>query len=146
MILTIPIAIHIIQKVGRCSAKAGIPPLITERLNSKPFKRVVKTATATRREFNKLLGPINHNRNGKTNKSIFPEQSVKYKKVYTQEKINQSEEMAPHELRRFLCFYPNVLDDIHLLPLLSSFILTQVLLGKPLKNNLAFTKREWVWL
>jgi hypothetical protein len=53
--------------------------------------------------------------------------------------------MSPHKLQRFPNFIPNILSGIHHLLPLFSFILTQVLLRKPLKNNLAFTKRDCVW-
>jgi hypothetical protein len=145
MRLIIPVAIHIVQKVGGRSPKAGIPPLVTERLNSKPFKGVIKTTTATWRELNELLDPIKENRCRYHEEAVFPIQRPFNKRRQTYAHHRQRKKVTPYKFQRLLGFTPNVLDAIHRLPLLSSLILTQVFPKKPLKNNIFFKKRGYVW-
>jgi len=106
MNLIISVIIHVIQKMGRGSPKAGIPPLVPKRLDACMLKCIV--SMATRSEFYVLLGPIYCNSNGKRNESVFPEQCMIDKNAYTQRKVNQSKKVSPDKLERPLWFTPNV--------------------------------------
>jgi hypothetical protein len=140
MKLLISVIIHIAQKVRSRPPKRRVPPLISNGLDTLIFGMM--RMAPTRRELNELLNPIKKNRSCQHKKCILPIQRTfnKYRKKNTQN--TKRKEMPPDELQRFLRLIPSILNAIHFSLPLHSFILTQLSLRKPMKNNICFKKKD----
>ena len=95
-----------------------------------------------KRELTKLFDPIKENADTERIKSVFPIQTAFYKRrqAYTQNR--QGKEMPPDELRCLPGFVPNVLNSIHLLSPLHSFILSPLSAREFIKNNIFFNRSQ----
>jgi hypothetical protein len=134
--------IHIIQKMGRCSPKAGIPPLIPKRLDAGMPGCVV--GVVARGKLDISLNPIKDNRYCHHEKGVFPMQRA-FNKCGDQGTGNQQRKKMPPDKPEGSDCFPSK-NIIHHPSPCYPLILTQLSPGKSTQNNRCFKKGGPVWL
>jgi hypothetical protein len=133
--------IHIIQKMGRCSPNAGIPPLIPKRLDAAMPGCVV--GMVVRGKLDISLNPIKECNDCYHEKYISPIQRTLHKGGNQGTANQQRKKMPPDKLKSPDCFPSK--NMIHHLSPCYPLILTQLSPGKSIQNSRYLKNGDPVW-
>lgn len=134
MRLIISVMIHITQKMGRRSPKAGIPPLVPKRLDACMLECVA--SMIARGKLDISLNPIKECSYSYHEKHISPIQRA-FNKCGDQGATNQQRKKVPPDKPECPDCFPSK-NIIHHPPPFYPLILTQVSPGKSTQNNRCF--------